>query len=291
VLTGDRAAHDDEEAEDVPERKDELSGRHRGDAEGLGAEAAAAQVVTGLAQPALQLVLQPEDADLLGRVGADREVEQVRRPAGALEIAPDRRHEAPEGPPRGHERRHRGEEEHQQHRLQQREHHDRDDELERARDALDGGADRKVERVPGRPEQLDPVRELGALVVLDPERPLAELAELAVHLRDVQVGHLDPDHVRDVPGDLVQEREDGQRRGGDRRRPDVAVDHRVGDVLERQRRERPADVLEQVQAREQGKAARARPPAAAQDLPEAREEVLHASPSPKRSAWRWKSSE
>ena len=94
-----------------------------------------------------------------------------------------------------------------------------------------------------------------------------------------------------MAGDLVQEREDGEERGRDGGRLDVALDDGIGHVLERERRERPTQILEQVEPGQRQQPPRTRPPATAENRTEAAQEVAHGAAPPNRSAWRWNNSE
>jgi len=182
------------------------------------------------------------------------------------------RHPAPlPAPPRvarARERGQRQDEEKQQDRLQPREEQHRQHELDRDADGRDGGANRSVAVVPLVPDQLELVRVVGALEVREPVRPLREVGDVLGRVDDVEIGELDEEHVDQVGADLVEQREDRQEERGDRRLPRVACDDGVGDLLEDERRERPARVVEEREREDSGEPPRARAPGAPQDRDE-----------------------
>jgi hypothetical protein len=94
-------------------------------------------------------------------------------------------------------------------------------------------------------DQLELVGVLGALEMREAGRPLRQLGDVAGEVDHVLVGDFDEQDVRQVRADRGHEREQRQEERCDRRPAGVALDNGVSHVLEHQRRERPARVVEE----------------------------------------------
>ena len=161
-----------------------------------------------VAQATGELVLQAEDADLLRRVLADGQVEEVRGEPDPVRLGEPHGVLSPERPAIGDERRDGEEQQQEQDRLEGREQEHRDHELHHERDCVHADPDRLVQRVALVADQLEPVGVVRSLVMLETRSTLGQLADLLGHLEHVQVGELDVEHVRDLAAGRVQERED-----------------------------------------------------------------------------------
>ena len=159
------------------------------------------------------------------------------------------------------QRRQRGERQEQQPRVELREQDARDDQ----RDAEPDGGQQRLHRPPARPvelgaQHLQPVRVLGALVVLDARRVVREPDEVALQAHDRLVAQLEVEDVREVAGGQRGHDQHRDEDGGDRRPPGVPGDRRVGQDGERGCGQRQRHRLQHHEHRRERELAGADPP-------------------------------
>ena len=261
-LPGDRVPQHQERRRDVRDRERQLTGR----AQGVGAHLARPQDrgrgVPRPPQPRADLALQPARAQLLGgrrrratgRTGAARGGCRRRR----------RRAPRPGRSPRGGPRTSGGSAASGRSSSHGLSSASRTPVMTSATPSPTADSSACIDPQPDRFElgaqHLQPVRVLGALVVLDARRVVREPDEVALQAHDRLVAQLEVEDVREVArgqrGDDQHRDEDGR----DRRPPGVPGDRRVGQRGERGRGQRQRHRLQHHQHRGQRELAGADPP-------------------------------